>query len=76
MADIIPFRSRFDIDCESAIAVALFGPDGGRSRTEARRRKLGLARQPEYPAGFELDVSSPVDCSHMLGPIDDKPEKP
>lgn len=47
-ADIIPFRSRFDLDAESAVAAALFGPadtmpaDGGRARIKARRSRLGL----------------------------------
>lgn len=48
MADIIPFRSRFDIEAESAVAAALFGPadtmpaDGGRARIKARRSRIGL----------------------------------
>lgn len=47
-AVVIPFRSQFDIDCESAVAAALFGPadtmpaDGGRARIKARRARIGL----------------------------------
>lgn len=59
-ADVIPFRSQFDIDAESAVAAALFGNgdtpgnDGGRARIEARRARLGLGhRFQDRPAGFE-----------------------
>lgn len=75
MADIVPFRSRFDIDGESAVAAALFGPagsaapghavDGGRARIETRRRRLGLGHRPQYPAGFETDANAAIDCSHI-----------
>lgn len=38
-ADIIPFRSRFDIEAESATAAALFGTaPGSSSSNEARKR--------------------------------------
>ncbi len=73
-ADIVPFRSRFDIDGESAVAAALFGPadsapahavDGGRARIETRRRRIGLGNRPQYPAGFEIDASAAIDCSAL-----------
>lgn len=75
-ADVIPFRSQFDIDGESAVAAALFGPadtaapgnaggDGGRGRIEARRRKLGLSHRPQYPAGFDLDAGATIDCRQI-----------
>lgn len=59
-ADIIPFRSQFDIDAEAAVSAALFGDgdkpanDGGRARIEARRRRLGLGhRFQDRPEGFD-----------------------
>jgi hypothetical protein len=52
MADIIPFRSKFDMECEQAIALELFGADtgdvsdGSRKRIKARRKRLGLTPKP------------------------------
>lgn len=58
MADIIPFRSRFDIEAEQATATALFGngqvlvnlgSDGGRarlSRRVARRKATASTIEP------------------------------
>ena len=67
MADIIPFRSKFDIDCEAAISDALFGGgDGGKARIQKRRQGLGLSPEAMPSDRYAIDNSSPIDLRNLL----------
>jgi hypothetical protein len=66
-ADIIPFRSRFDIECEAAIAAALFGDDSARrssSSNDGGKARLlrRIAMRKAKPLNAQLDA---IRCCEM-----------
>ena len=67
MADIIPFKSQFELDCEQAVSVALFGNDAS---PQMRRQGLGLRPQAMPGDSFKLDDTPTVDLRNAL---DDAP---
>jgi hypothetical protein len=62
-ADIIPFRSRFDIEAESTIGAALFGPDDSSSSSNEARKRFIRRRKRLFGIGKQYQVPNIPDTS-------------